>query len=111
MAHVTDYDVWHVEEAPVTVTMVIERLLANVEVGKQALFNLISTLPAERQCDCAHALDNALITNPVVIPEKVKRDLTPLIGKYVPATARKTTPQKSTTKKSATKKHVVKKTK
>jgi len=109
MAHVTDYDVWHVEEAPVTVTMVIERLLANVEVGKQALLNLIPALPAERHCACAHALDSALITNPAAIPEKVKRDLAPLIGKYVPATARRTAARKSTAKKLTAKKRAAKK--
>lgn len=116
MAHVTDYDVWHVEKAPVTVTMVIERLLANVEISKQALANLIPTLPAERHCDCAHALDSALITNRAVIPEKVKRDLAPLIGKYVPATAqklaaRKLAARKLAAKKSTAKKRVAKKTK
>jgi 5'-methylthioadenosine phosphorylase len=56
MAHVTDYDVWHVEEEPVTVAMVIERLLANVDVSKRAIVNLIPTLPAERHCACEHAL-------------------------------------------------------
>jgi len=111
MAHVTDYDVWHVEEEPVTVTMVIERLLANVEISKQAITNLIPTLPAERQCDCAHALDNALITNRAAIPEKAKRDLAPLLGKYVPATTRRTAMRKPTAKKSVAKKPVAKKTK
>jgi 5'-methylthioadenosine phosphorylase len=105
MAHVTDYDVWHVEEEPVTVTMVIERLLANVEVSKQALTNLIPTLPAERHCACANALREALITDQRVIPDRVKRDLAPIIGRYLPAA------QKSAAKKSAGKKRVVKKTK
>jgi 5'-methylthioadenosine phosphorylase len=85
MAHVTDYDVWHVEEEPVTVTMVIERLLANVDVSKQAIVNLIPTLPVERRCACEHALSDALITDRAVIPDQVKRDLAPIIGKYVPA--------------------------
>jgi len=85
MAHVTDYDVWHVEEEPVTVAMVVERLLANVDVSKQAIVNLIPTLPAERRCACEHALGDALITDRAAIPERVKRDLAPIIGKYVPA--------------------------
>ena len=101
MAHVTDYDVWHVEEEPVTVTMVIERLLANVEVSKQAIANLVPTLPAERDCDCEHALRDALITDRAAIPDRVKRDLTPIIGKYVPVTAVK---KKSSVKKTARKK-------
>ncbi len=102
MAHVTDYDVWHVEEEPVTVAMVIERLLANVDVSKQAIVNLIPTLPAERHCECEHALRDALITDRAVIPDRVKRDLAPIIGKYVPLAAAK--------KKSGAKKPVRKKT-
>ena len=85
MAHVTDYDVWHVEEEPVTVAMVIERLLSNVDVSKQAITNLVSTLPAERLCECGYALRDALITQRDVIPDRVKRDLAPIIGKYLPA--------------------------
>jgi 5'-methylthioadenosine phosphorylase len=91
MAHVTDYDVWH--EEPVTVSMVIERLLANIEVSKQAIANLVPLLPAERTCDCGDALSNAIITQPAAIPARVKRDLAPITGKYlgVPkATARRT---------------------
>ncbi len=100
MAHVTDYDVWHVEEEPVTVAIVIERLLANVDVSKQAIANLAPILPTERHCDCAHALRDALITDRAVIPDRVKRDLAPLIGKYVPAPLAK----QSSAKKRAAKK-------
>ena len=100
MAHVTDYDVWHVEEEPVTVTMVIERLLANVDVSKRAIVNLVPTLPAERNCACGHALRDALITDRAAIPDRVKRDLAPIIGKYVPVTAAK----KPRVKKAARKK-------
>jgi 5'-methylthioadenosine phosphorylase len=100
MAHVTDYDVWHVEEEPVTVAMIIERLLANVDVSKQAIVNLIPTLPVERHCDCGHALRDALITDRAVIPDRVKRDLAPIIGKYIPAGPLK----KKTVKKAVRKK-------
>lgn len=99
MAHVTDYDVWHVEEEPVTVAMVIERLLANVDVSKQAIVNLIPTLPAERHCACEHALGDALITDRTVIPDRVKRDLAPIIGKYIPAALAKKTAKKAARQK------------
>jgi len=100
MAHVTDYDVWHVEEEPVTVAMVVERLLANVDVSKQAIVNLIPTLPAERRCACEHALGDALITDRAAIPERVKRDLAPIIGRYVPAApARKAAAKKAARRK------------
>lgn len=81
MAHVTDYDVWH--EEMVSVSLVIERLLANVAVSKQAIANLVPTLPAERSCECEHALRDAIITHREVIPNRVKRDLAPLLSRYL----------------------------
>lgn len=81
MAHVTDYDVWH--EELVSVALVVERLLANVALSKQAIANLVPTLPAERSCECEHALRDAIITQREAIPNRVKRDLAPLLGKYL----------------------------
>jgi 5'-methylthioadenosine phosphorylase len=83
MAHVTDYDVWHESEETVTVEVVIKNLLANAEVAKQAIQNLIPALPEDRTCDCPVALRDAIITNRDIIPEQVKKDLAVLIGKYV----------------------------
>ena len=42
MAHVTDYDVWHVSEEPVTVEMVIAVLNKNTEIAQQAIRNIVS---------------------------------------------------------------------
>src|SRR3990172_10532452 len=44
MAHVTDYDVWHMSEAPVTVEMVIRILNKNTEVAQQAIAKLTGGL-------------------------------------------------------------------
>ncbi len=83
MAHVTDYDVWHETEETVTVEAVVKNLLANAEVAKQAIQNLVPMLPEKRTCDCQHALREAIITNRDAIPEQVKKDLGLLIGKYL----------------------------
>jgi len=83
MAHVTDYDVWHETEEPVTVAMLIENLMANAALTKKAIQHLVSTIPQERACECATALSKAVITQPDLIPEKVKKDLDLLIGKYL----------------------------
>ncbi len=83
MAHVTDYDVWHETEAPVTVEMLIGNLVANAAVTKEAIANLAPTVPVRRTCECATALSSAIITQLDMIPEQVKRDLAPLVGKYV----------------------------
>jgi 5'-methylthioadenosine phosphorylase len=82
MAHVTDYDVWHVSEAPVSVEMVIQTLHKNTEVAQQAIRNLARTLSSERRCDCGNALATALITDPKVIPPETLDKLSLLVGKY-----------------------------
>jgi 5'-methylthioadenosine phosphorylase len=83
MAHVTDYDVWHATEETVTVEAVIRNLLANAEVAKQAIQNLVPGLAEERTCACQHALRDAIITQRDVIPETVKQELGLLVGKYL----------------------------
>jgi 5'-methylthioadenosine phosphorylase len=83
MAHVTDYDVWHETEEPVTVEAIIRNLLANTQVAQQAIRNVIPRLQAEQDCVCARALADAIITDRAAIPDKLKKDLSLLIGKYV----------------------------
>jgi len=84
MAHVTDYDVWHQSESPVTVEMVIQTLNKNTHAAQEAIRNLTRSLKAERNCECGNALASALITNPNVIPAETKENLRPLIQKYIP---------------------------
>ena len=83
MAHVTDYDVWHETAVPVTVSMLIENLLANAALTKRAIEYVAPTIPAERHCPCATALSTAIITQKNLIPEKVKQDLGIIVGKYL----------------------------
>lgn len=85
MAHVTDYDVWHETEEPVTVATLIENLQANATVTRQAVQYLAPMVQAlhERTCKCATALSTAIITNRAAIPDPLKKDLSLLIGKYI----------------------------
>lgn len=82
MAHVTDYDVWHQSETPVTVEMVIQTLLANTAIAKQAVANAIRRLESLGASPQADALRNAIITNRAAVPPEVVTRLAPLIGKY-----------------------------
>ena len=83
MALVTDYDCWHEEEEDVTVDAIIENLQKNAETAKKTMIETIKTLPFERTCECATALQFGIITDRGHIPEEVKRDLDPIIGKYL----------------------------
>ncbi len=79
----TDYDCWHPEHDDVTVEMVISNLQENVVAAKDVLRRLIAKLPEERTCDCASALEYAIVTARDSIPARTKRDLALLLGKYV----------------------------
>jgi 5'-methylthioadenosine phosphorylase len=82
MAHVTDYDVWHVSEEPVTVEMVIQTLNRNTQVAQDAIRNLLGILPADRSCACSSALANSLITQPDAVPSGTRTRLGLLMDKY-----------------------------
>jgi len=83
MAHVTDYDVWHVTEAPVTVEMVIKTLNQNTATAQQAIRILVKKLPGKRTCTCENALATALITDPGVIPPETRKKVDLLVKKYL----------------------------
>lgn len=83
MAHVTDYDVWHVSEQPVTVERVVEILNRNTDIAQQAVRNLARNMRTERYCDCGSALASALITQTEKIPAETRRRLGLLIDKYL----------------------------
>ena len=83
MAHVTDYDVWHTSESPVTVDMVVKVLNANTSLAQTAIRNLVMTMGVNEDCPCRSALENALITQKDKIPAETRRKLEILIGKYL----------------------------
>ena len=83
MAHVTDYDVWHVSEAPVTVDKVIQILNKNTALAQEAVRKLAKNLKPERRCDCKHALSTALITHKDAIPPATLQKLDLLVNKYL----------------------------
>ena len=83
MAHITDYDVWHESEAPVTVEMVIQTLHKNTELAQEAVRLLVRNLRPERNCDCKHALSTALITRKDAIPPATLQKLDLLVNKYL----------------------------
>jgi 5'-methylthioadenosine phosphorylase len=82
MAHVTDYDVWHVSESPVTVEMVIQTLNKNTSVAQEAIRLLAKDLIKSRTCDCDQALASALITRKDIIQTATREKVDLLIKKY-----------------------------
>lgn len=83
MAHVTDFDVWHVSEETVTVDMVIRTLLQNVSIAQETIKKMVARLDANVTCVCEHALKDALITNPKFIDPEKQEELKLLTHKYM----------------------------
>jgi 5'-methylthioadenosine phosphorylase len=83
IALVTDYDCWHPDHDSVTVDMIVANLVANARTAQQVIAESVAHLPFERTCECADALAHAIITRPEAVPEQVKRDLAPIVGRYL----------------------------
>lgn len=83
LALVTDYDVWHDEEEPVTVQMVVERLHRNAVAAQTTLRALIPRLATIGDCTCRTALQYAIVTDPAAIPAAARERLGLLLGEYL----------------------------
>jgi 5'-methylthioadenosine phosphorylase len=83
IAFATDYDCWHDVAGDVSIGEVLRILAQSTKIAKSAIRHAIKHLPEKRECLCAHALKYALITGKKSIPEKTKKDLEPIIGKYL----------------------------
>lgn len=84
MAHVTDYDVWHETEGPVTVEMVIRTLQGNTRLAQAAISDLVANMASwEGSYPVHHALRDAIITDRSRIPAGIREELAPLVGHYL----------------------------
>lgn len=83
MAHVTDYDVWHVTEESVTADMVFKTVVANLEAAQEALRGLVRSYAPRSDCECGSALAMALSTARDQITPEARQRLSLLVDKYL----------------------------
>jgi 5'-methylthioadenosine phosphorylase len=83
LALVTDYDCWHPDHDSVTVDLIVANLMQNAETAKKTIAEAVSRLGVARTCLCKEALATAIITRPEHVPAQVKKDLAPIVGKYL----------------------------
>jgi 5'-methylthioadenosine phosphorylase len=81
MAHVTDYDVWHESEQPVSVEMVVATMRRNLEIAQKAIAAAIENLDESHICSCHHALDNAIMTARDAITPAALERLRSIVGR------------------------------
>jgi len=83
VAMVTDYDVWHETEGPVTVEMVVKNLRQNTETACSLVQALAQQgLPA-RDCTCCDALAHAIVTNRDAITPEIEQRLGVIAKRYL----------------------------
>jgi 5'-methylthioadenosine phosphorylase len=83
IALVTDYDCWHPDHDSVTVEMIVANLTQNAMTARQIIADAVGRVPAQRTCACASALESAIITRPEHVPAGTRRDLAPIVGRYL----------------------------
>jgi len=83
IAFVTDYDCWDEEAGEVSVGEILRILAKSTKTAKSIIRHAVKQLPEKRECVCATALKHAFVTGKKHIPEKTKKDLEPIIGKYL----------------------------
>ncbi|MFC2166828.1 S-methyl-5'-thioadenosine phosphorylase [Acidobacteriota bacterium] len=81
---VTDYDVWHESEEPVTADLIFENLGQNIINAKKMLKQAIFAIPDHQfqECGCQSSLANSIVTKFDLIPVEIKNNLKYIIGKY-----------------------------
>jgi 5'-methylthioadenosine phosphorylase len=82
---VTDYDVWHESYGTVSAEMILANLALNSKTAEKVVALTAQGLPRGRDCACGGALSDALVTPPHLVPAEIKKELAPIVGKYMPS--------------------------
>jgi len=83
LAMVTDYDCWHAKEETVSVDLIIQNMRKNIQNARKLIKSAITKIPQKRDCLCAQALKDAIVTQVKEIPEEVRKNLDIIIGRYI----------------------------
>jgi 5'-methylthioadenosine phosphorylase len=85
LSMVTDYDCWHETEEAVSGESVMEVVRQNARMSQEVVREMLKRVGEahSRDCLCAEALKYSLITERDLIPAETKKNLAPIIGKYI----------------------------
>ena len=83
VALATDYDCWHDSHDDVTVGAVLEIIRQNVAMARNIIKHAAKALSSEPQCGCGESLKYAIMTDRTLIPEQTRKNLAPILGKYL----------------------------
>ncbi|MBI3793185.1 MAG: S-methyl-5'-thioadenosine phosphorylase [Nitrospinae bacterium] len=80
----TDYDCWYEEEEEVSTSAILEVIKKNVAMSQKIIMEAVRDI-GDGVCPagCHKMLANTIMTDPTKIPTKTKKNLKPIIGKYI----------------------------
>ncbi|MEE3235642.1 MAG: S-methyl-5'-thioadenosine phosphorylase [Candidatus Latescibacterota bacterium] len=79
----TDYDCWHEEADDVNIETVLKVMKENTKTAHKIISQLAKLLPKRAHCLCQESAQNAILTDPKMIPEKTRETLNLFYGKYL----------------------------
>jgi 5'-methylthioadenosine phosphorylase len=83
LALATDYDCWNEQAGDVEIERVLAVLKQNALLAQKTIRRAAASVGESRSCACASALKDAIITDKLRIPKKVRSALRPISGKYL----------------------------
>ena len=83
LALVTDYDCWHPSHDSVTADQIMANLVQNVATAKAVLRFAVRRAGTPDDPECTDALRHSLVTAPDLVPADVKRELAPILSRYM----------------------------
>ena len=83
LALATDYDCWNQAAGDVEIENVLGVLRQNVALAQGTIRRAVTLLSDSRDCACSSSLKDAIITERSRIPQKIRSELRPIIGKYL----------------------------
>ncbi len=83
VALVTDYDVWHQSEEPVSVDLVLGHLQSTLDAAGRVVRELAHSVLPDRSCACKDALQDAIMTDPEQISAAERQRLGVIAARYL----------------------------
>jgi 5'-methylthioadenosine phosphorylase len=81
--HVTDFDVWHQTEEPVSVDQVMKIIRQNTNHAQKTVRQMVRDYQHEQDCGCTCALESAFITSLKNLSPENRERYSLLISKYL----------------------------